>query len=160
MHHSAERVDVMGAAYFHPFDIAAQTVVSTLVSALLGVTPEAAALAGLFLVFLGVFQHLNVRTPRALGLLVQRPESHSVHHERGVHAFNYGNLSLWDLAFGTFRNPGEFAAEAGFWDGASSRVGKILLGVDVGQAPQRGESGLEPFVKDAAREPGRSTIAS
>ena len=62
---------------------------------------------------------------------MQRPEGHSVHHTRGVHAYNYGNLSLWDLLFGTFRNPAEFAAEAGFYEGASARVGAMLLGRDI-----------------------------
>jgi hypothetical protein len=29
-----------------------------------------------------VFQHTNIRTPQLLGYIVQRPESHSVHHAR------------------------------------------------------------------------------
>ncbi|HEY3665472.1 MAG TPA: sterol desaturase family protein [Polyangiaceae bacterium] len=131
MHHSAERVDVIGAAYFHPLDIAVQGVVSTAVVALLGVTPTAAALAGIVGVLLAVFQHLNVRTPAWVGYLVQRPEGHSVHHARGVHAYNYGNLALCDLLFGTFRNPREFSTEAGFYEGASARVGAMLLGRDI-----------------------------
>jgi sterol desaturase/sphingolipid hydroxylase (fatty acid hydroxylase superfamily) len=141
MHHSAERVDVMGAAYFHPLDIAAQTVVTTLVTGLLGVTPDAAALSGLLVVLLAVFQHLNLRTPRRLGYLIQRPEGHAVHHARGVHAYNYGNLGLWDLVFGTFRNPSGFATEAGFVDGASRRVGAMLVFRDV-SAPS-GSEGAE-----------------
>jgi sterol desaturase/sphingolipid hydroxylase (fatty acid hydroxylase superfamily) len=131
LHHSAERVDVMGAAFFHPLDIAAQAAVSTLVVGLLGVTPDAAALSGIVTVLLAVFQHLNVRTPVWLGYLVQRPEAHSVHHERGVHAYNYGNLGLWDLVFRTFRNPPEFARSAGFYDGASRRALDMLLAQDV-----------------------------
>lgn len=135
LHHSAERVDVMGAAYFHPFDIAVQTIVTTLVTGFLGVTPDAAALAGLLVVLLAVFQHLNVRTPWRLGFLIQRPEGHSVHHARGVHAYNYGNLALWDQVFGTFRNPPSFVEVAGFWDGASRRVGAMLAGRDVSVEP-------------------------
>jgi sterol desaturase/sphingolipid hydroxylase (fatty acid hydroxylase superfamily) len=131
VHHSAERVDVLGAAYFHPFDIALQALVSTLVVVALGVTPSAAALAGIGTVFLAVFQHLNVRTPVWLGYLVQRPEGHSVHHARGVHAYNYGNLAVWDLVFGTWRNPAQFSAEAGFYEGASRRVLAMLLGRDI-----------------------------
>jgi sterol desaturase/sphingolipid hydroxylase (fatty acid hydroxylase superfamily) len=132
-HHSAERLDVLGFSYFHPFDIALTTALATVVPALLGVTPDAAALAG-FIVFLyAVFQHLNVRTPVWLGYLIQRPEGHSVHHARGVHAYNYGNFPLTDILFGTFRNPADFMPEAGFWDGASGQVGAMLLGRDVGQ---------------------------
>jgi sterol desaturase/sphingolipid hydroxylase (fatty acid hydroxylase superfamily) len=131
-HHSAERLDVFGSAYFHPLDIGAETLVGSLTSTLvLGVSGEAAALAGIVSVFLSIFQHTNVRTPRWLGYVIQRPESHSVHHARGVHAFNYANLPLWDMVFGTFRNPERFEAEAGFYDGASRRVGAMLLLRDV-----------------------------
>jgi sterol desaturase/sphingolipid hydroxylase (fatty acid hydroxylase superfamily) len=139
VHHSAERLDIAGAAYFHPFDIALTVVLTTLTAAALGVTADAAALAGYLGFFYAMFQHLNVRTPRWLGYLIQRPEGHSVHHARGVHAYNYGNFPLSDLLFGTFRNPADFMPEAGFWDGASAKVGPMLLGRDVGQpvAPLR-----------------------
>jgi len=42
---------------------------------------------------------------------------------------------LFDLLFGTFRNPREFAAEQGFYDGASARIGELLLWRDVASAP-------------------------
>lgn len=137
MHHSAERLDVLGFSYFHPFDFVITIVLGSLVPALLGVTPAAAGLAGFITFLYAVFQHLNVRTPRWLGYLIQRPESHSVHHGRGVHAYNYGNFPLTDILFGTFRNPAEFMPEAGFWDGASGKVGAMLLGRDVGQPVAR-----------------------
>jgi sterol desaturase/sphingolipid hydroxylase (fatty acid hydroxylase superfamily) len=132
MHHSAERLDVAGAAYFHPFDITLQVATTTLAAMLLGISPDAAALAGYFSFLLGMFQHLNVRTPQWIGWIIQRPEAHSVHHERGLHAYNYGNFMLWDILLGTFRNPVAFTETAGFWDGASKRVGAMLLGRDVG----------------------------
>ncbi len=134
-HHSAERLDIAGAAYFHPFDITITVALTTVLAAILGVTPDAAALAGFVGFFYAMFQHLNMRTPRWLGYLIQRPEAHSVHHARGVHAYNYGNFPLWDVLFGTFRNPAEFMPEQGFWDGASARVGAMLLGRDVGEPP-------------------------
>ena len=136
MHHSAERLDTFGSSFFHPFDIAGETVVSGLASTmLLGVSPEGAALAGLISVFLSIFQHSNLRTPRWLGYLVQRPESHSIHHARGVHAFNYSNLPLWDMLFGTFRNAERFEPETGFYDGASGRLGAMLVFRDVSRPP-------------------------
>jgi sterol desaturase/sphingolipid hydroxylase (fatty acid hydroxylase superfamily) len=145
-HHSAERLDIAGAGYFHPFDIALSTALTALSAAALGVSADAAALAGYIGFFYAMFQHLNVRTPRWLGYLIQRPEAHSVHHARGVHAYNYGNLPVSDLLFGTFRNPAEFMPEAGFWDGASAKVGAMLLGRDVGEpvAPLR-QSPEAPF---------------
>lgn len=131
LHHSAERVDVLGAAYNHPFDLGMQAIVGALAIGALGVTPNAAALAGILLVAMAVFQHLNVRTPLWLGYILQRPEAHAVHHTRGLHAFNYGNLGLWDIVFGTFRNPSVFADTAGFWEGASAKVWPMLVGRNV-----------------------------
>jgi sterol desaturase/sphingolipid hydroxylase (fatty acid hydroxylase superfamily) len=133
MHHSAERLDVAGAAYFHPLDIVAQMWVPGMLVALLGVTPNAAAIAGYVGFLLAIFQHMNVKTPKWLGYIVLRPEQHSIHHQRGVHAYNYGNFAFMDLVFGTFRNPDGFTAEQGFWDGASAKVGAMLLGRDVGE---------------------------
>lgn len=134
-HHSAERLDIAGAAYFHPFDIALSVGLTTLCALALGVSADAAALSGFIGFLYAMFQHLNIRTPVWLGYLIQRPEAHSVHHARGVHAYNYGNFPLSDILFGTFRNPKEFMPEAGFWDGASAQVGAMLLGRDVGQPP-------------------------
>lgn len=132
MHHSAERMDMAGFAYFHPFDMAITIGATAVVTVLVGASAEAAMIAGFAMFAMGVLQHLNVKTPHWLGYVMQRPEGHSVHHERGVHAYNYGTLSLWDLVFGTFRNPREFSAQAGFWDGASAKVGSMLVGRDVG----------------------------
>jgi len=134
MHHSAERVDIWGALIFHPFDLAAFTAIQTIVPMLLGVTPLAALISASLASFYSLFQHANIRTPQWLGYVIQRPESHSVHHQRGLHAFNYGDLPIWDLMFGTFRNPATWEGEAGFADGASARVLAMLLGRDV--APQ------------------------
>jgi sterol desaturase/sphingolipid hydroxylase (fatty acid hydroxylase superfamily) len=135
MHHSAERIDIPGAVYFHPTDISLNVVMSTVATALVGASADAAALAGFATFAMAMFQHLNVKTPRFLGYLVQRPEGHSVHHQRGLHAYNYGNLALWDLVFGTFRNPEGFADLAGFYDGASARVVDMLVARDVGMPP-------------------------
>lgn len=136
MHHSAERLDTFGSSFFHPFDIAGEIALSGLAATmLLGVSPEGAALAGLISAFLSIFQHSNLRTPRWLGYLVQRPESHSIHHARGVHAFNYSNLPVWDMLFGTFRNAERFEPETGFYDGASRRLGEMLVFRDVSRPP-------------------------
>ena len=136
MHHSAERMDMAGAAYFHPLDVLVQQVSpGILVAVFLGCRPMAAAVGGFLGFFLGVSPHLNVRTPAWLGYVFQRPEMHAVHHQRGVHAYNYGLLALSDLLFGTWRNPPAFPdVEFGFWDGASSRLGAMLVGRDVTRA--------------------------
>jgi sterol desaturase/sphingolipid hydroxylase (fatty acid hydroxylase superfamily) len=132
MHHGAPRLDVAGAFVFHPSEMVVYTLISVLVTTLvLGLDPLAASIVGMALAFNGVFQHSNLRTPRWLGYLVQRPEAHSIHHARGVHAYNYSDFPLWDLLFGTFRAGQGFAPEAGFDKAASGRWLAMALFRDV-----------------------------
>jgi sterol desaturase/sphingolipid hydroxylase (fatty acid hydroxylase superfamily) len=139
LHHSAERVDAIGAAYFHPFEILEGTVVGVLLfNLVLGLTPEAAFLSGAWQAFNGVFQHGNIDTPAWLGYVIQRPEAHAIHHERGVHHFNYANLPLWDIVFGTHRNPTSWQGTAGFYPGASKQTLRMLIGRDISGGPPRG----------------------
>jgi sterol desaturase/sphingolipid hydroxylase (fatty acid hydroxylase superfamily) len=137
MHHSAERLDVASAFWFSPLDMIGWTLLTSVALTIVGLPPAAATLAMLGLTFLGIFQHANVRTPRWLGYLVQRPESHSLHHARGLHRWNYADLPVVDMLFGTFRNPRGFAPATGFWDGASARVLDMLRLRDVAAEPRR-----------------------
>lgn len=140
-HHSAERVDIWGALYFHPLDMLGFTFVgSFMLVFVLGLDPTAVLVAFSLSTFTGLFQHANLRTPRWLGYIVTRPESHAMHHGRGLHRYNYGDLPVWDMVFGTFRNPKSWDGEAGFYDGASSRVGALLIGRDV----SGGRQGAQP----------------
>jgi sterol desaturase/sphingolipid hydroxylase (fatty acid hydroxylase superfamily) len=133
IHHAPQRLDLSGAAVFHPLEIAVFVTLSAVVTTLvLGLRPEAAALTGLVAQFYAFFQHLNVKTPRLLGYLIQRPESHFVHHQHGVHAYNYGDLPIWDVLFGTFKNPRDFGTEkVGFDPPADRRYAAMLAFQDV-----------------------------
>jgi sterol desaturase/sphingolipid hydroxylase (fatty acid hydroxylase superfamily) len=134
MHHSAERVDTFGAFYFSPLDIVGFTFLSSLALTIVGLSAQAVTWYLYATMFLGTFQHANIRTPLWLGYFVQRPESHSVHHGRGIHHYNYSDLPLFDILFGTFRNPREFIAESGFDGVSSAQIGKMLLFRDVAAA--------------------------
>ncbi len=127
-HHSPQRLEVITSFYKHPIEIVLNSVIAGSVLYLLcGLTPAQAA-AALALCGLGeLFYHWNVRTPRWLGYLIQRPEMHCEHHREGVHRFNYGDLPLWDLMFGTFYNPPSFAGRCGFGDD-ERRIGALLAG--------------------------------
>ncbi|MGI9307667.1 MAG: sterol desaturase family protein [Gammaproteobacteria bacterium] len=133
LHHSAESLDAWGAHYLHPLDAAMFTTWGSLVFVpLLGLSMEATVISAVFLTFNGMFQHANIATPHWLGYLIQRPESHNIHHARGVHRYNYADLPLIDMLFGTFRNPRKLdATECGFYDGASTRIPEMLIGRDV-----------------------------
>ncbi|WP_234110810.1 MULTISPECIES: sterol desaturase family protein [Chryseobacterium] len=132
MHHSAERVDTYGAFFFSPMDMIGFTVLGSLTMVwIAGFTPQASIYALYGATFLAVIQHTNIKTPQWMGYIFQRPESHSLHHAKGIHAYNYSDLPLFDLIFGTFRNPKEFSKETGFYDGASSKITKMMLFKDI-----------------------------
>jgi sterol desaturase/sphingolipid hydroxylase (fatty acid hydroxylase superfamily) len=157
MHHSPESLDALGANYLHPLDVFFFTSISILVFfPLLGLSAEAGAIAGAFIAFNAAFQHANIRTPRWLGYVIQRPESHVVHHARGVHRWNYSDLPLWDMVFGTFRNPAVVDSEVGFWTGASAKIPSMLVGLDVTQPPaMHGALSARPAVPSLARTASR-----
>ncbi len=134
MHHSAERLDTYGAFYFSPMDMIGWTLLGSLcLTLLVGVLPQAATIILLATTFLSIFQHANIKTPRWLGYIIQRPESHTIHHGKGIHAYNYSDLPLFDILFGTFNNPRNFDPQTGFYHGASARVVDMLLFRDVTQ---------------------------
>jgi sterol desaturase/sphingolipid hydroxylase (fatty acid hydroxylase superfamily) len=113
-----------------------------------GVDPQAVTIILVTTSLLSIFQHSNIRTPRWLGYIVQRPESHTVHHGRGVHARNYSDLPIFDILFGTFENPAGYELETGFYDGASARVIDMLLLRDV--TTPASESQARPVTTEAA----------
>lgn len=160
MHHSAESLDAFGANYSHPADIVVWTTLPVLVLfPLLGLTPEAGAIVAAFIAFNAAFQHANIRTPRWLGYIIQRPESHAVHHARNVHRYNYSDLPLWDMVFGTFRNPEQVDLELGFYKGASARLGAMLIGQDVSR-PRAGADRPVPAATTLAAGGGEAGLRS
>nr|MCH9764589.1 sterol desaturase family protein [Alphaproteobacteria bacterium] len=78
-----------------------------------------------------LFYHWNIKTPYWLGFVVQRPESHCVHHQMGWHAQNYSDLPIWDMLFGTFHNPRTFDRSCGFEGNKELQLGEMLLGEDM-----------------------------
>jgi sterol desaturase/sphingolipid hydroxylase (fatty acid hydroxylase superfamily) len=141
MHHAPERMDPAGMCFFHPIEIVGLAIASTtFYGFVLGFSPEAGALAGTVFVAFGMFQHSNLSTPRWLGWLVQRPEQHGVHHQRGLHGRNYSDLPLWDWLFGTFENPASWNEQAGLEDGALKQWRSLLAGRDYSSsAPMSGD---------------------
>jgi sterol desaturase/sphingolipid hydroxylase (fatty acid hydroxylase superfamily) len=134
MHHSAERLDTYGAFYFSPLDMLGWTVLGSVCFSLIaGFSAQAITVMLLVTNFFSIFQHANIKTPQWLGYIVQRPESHTFHHAQGIHKYNYSDLPLFDIVFGTFKNPKNFDHKTGFYNGASSRLWDMLKGKDVTQ---------------------------
>ena len=152
MHHSAERLDTYGAFFFSPLDMIGWTVLGSICFSLIaGLSPQSITVILLVTNFFSIFQHSNIKTPQWLGYIVQRPESHTYHHARGIHKYNYSDLPLFDIIFGTFRNPEKFEHVTGFYNGASERIMDMLQWKDVTQPPSaRSES--QPVVRQELKE--------
>ena len=132
VHHSPQRIEVITSFYKHPFEIVTNSVLSSvIVYWIVGLGPEAAAGAILLSGLAELFYHWNVPTPYWLGFVFQRPESHCVHHQAGLHSYNYADLPLWDMLFGTFRNPRKWDARCGFEPDRELQLGRMLAGIDV-----------------------------
>ena len=132
LHHSVARVDISSAMIFHPVDIFVIGVLTALLAAgLLNATAHAAAWAGLWGFVVALYQHWDVRTPAWTGWLIQRPEAHMLHHERNVHARNFGDMPIWDRLFGTYAEPDDRPVKLGFEPGRSRRWLAMLFMVDV-----------------------------
>ena len=137
LHHAAARVDILSAMMFHPIDVTVQATMTTLAAALIGATPEAAAIAGVANFAIALYQHLNVATPHWVGFLIQRPEAHTLHHARDRHTGNFGDLPIWDILFGTFANPATVDTAVGFEPERGRRVFAMIACIDVNETEGR-----------------------
>ena len=131
VHHSPQRIEVITSFYKHPFEIVANGILSSaILYFIVGVVPEAAAYAVLMTGLAELFYHWNVPTPYWLGFIIQRPESHCIHHQEALHSYNYGDLPLYDMLFGTFRNPRRWQARCGFGQD-EHRLSQMLRCIDI-----------------------------
>lgn len=132
IHHSPRRLEVITSFYKHPGEMVVNSILgSLLVYALLGLSAEAGAWYTLCTALGEFFYHTNVRTPRWVGYVFQRPEMHRIHHEYGRHRNNYGDIVWWDMLFGTYENPPAWDATCGFDPEKEERLPSMLLYRDV-----------------------------
>ena len=104
---------------------------SALVYSLLGLTLEGGAVYAACTAIGEFFYHTNVRPPRWVGFFFQRPEMHRIHHQHARHRNNYGDVTWWDMLFGTYENPKEWTHTCGFDDDKEQRLGAMLAYEDV-----------------------------
>lgn len=132
LHHSPSRLEIATAFYKHPFELLADSFICSLILyPILGLSREAAANAVLLSGLAELFYHWNIKTPYWLGFIFQRPESHCIHHQDGVHSYNYSDLPLWDMLFGTFKNPKSWDGKCGLGEKQENRFMDMLKGIDV-----------------------------
>jgi sterol desaturase/sphingolipid hydroxylase (fatty acid hydroxylase superfamily) len=132
IHHSPRRLEVITSFYKHPVEMVVNSIIgSLLVYAVLGLSPEAGAIYTLCTALGEFFYHTNVRTPRWVGYFFQRPEMHRIHHQHGYHRNNYGDITWWDMLFGTYENPEEWTETCGFAGDREERLLDMLACRDV-----------------------------
>ncbi len=138
LHHSTRHLNLYAANVIHPTDLAVYIFLPVMLALfVLGVDPLSAAIIGNLGAFNAFFQHWNVRTPQWLGYILQRPESHCILHQHGLHRDNYSDFPLWDMLFGSFQNPKTWEGETGFDVPADQQYGAMLSFADV-NAPMMG----------------------
>jgi sterol desaturase/sphingolipid hydroxylase (fatty acid hydroxylase superfamily) len=146
VHHSACSIEVLTSFYKHPVELLINGVLtSAILYLVLGLDAASASVSILLAGIAELFYHWNIRTPHWLGYLIQRPESHCIHHLRGWHRSNYSDLPLWDILFGTFENPRTQPVPCGFGADAEKRFFTMLIGRSVADdtVPGRRESPSE-----------------
>ena len=132
IHHSPSRIEVLTSFYKHPIEIVADSIIAGFfIYFVFGGSAIAGAWTSLFGAAGEYFYHSNIRTPLWLGWFIQRPEHHSVHHQLGVHKYNFGDLTIWDRLFGTFREAPDFAEHCGFPGTSEEQLAEMLVFKDV-----------------------------
>jgi sterol desaturase/sphingolipid hydroxylase (fatty acid hydroxylase superfamily) len=132
LHHSPSRIEALSTFYRHPHELLVNAIIGAgIVFGLLGLDTEAATVYASLTVGVQLFYHANIRTPRALGYFIQRPEMHRIHHQRDRHRNNYGDLAIWDILFGTWENPEHADNACGFTPQNEGRLTAMLRCEDV-----------------------------
>jgi sterol desaturase/sphingolipid hydroxylase (fatty acid hydroxylase superfamily) len=133
VHHADPEFDVTTGLRFHPLEIAISQVWKIAVIFALGAPAIAVLIFEIALNAGSMFTHANVglgAADRFVRAVIVTPDMHRVHHSIAPHETdsNYGfNLSVWDRAFGTYR-------EAAAGDPATMPIG---LGSFRGAEPTR-----------------------
>ncbi len=109
VHHADRDIDVTSGLRFHPIEIFISMLIKFVAVIALGAPALAVVLFEVILNGMAMFNHGNIRLPKALDsvlrLLFVTPDVHRVHHSILKHETNsnYGfNLSIWDRIFGSY----------------------------------------------------------
>ncbi len=128
VHHSPQRIETITSFYKHPLEIICNSIlIGSINFLILGLTIDAAAWALLFASLGEYFYHMNIKTPHWLGYIFQRPEMHRIHHEHNKHYSNFSDFPIWDMLFGTFKNPKVMDHKCGFKPERERKLLDMLL---------------------------------
>lgn len=132
IHHSPSRIEAITSFYKHPIEILSDAILSALILyPLLGCSMMGAFWYNCFAGIGEYLYHSNIKTPKWFRYFIQTPELHSIHHQFGVHKYNFGDIPIWDRIFGTYKDTTEFAERCGFPKNAENKLKEMLLFKDV-----------------------------
>lgn len=127
VHHSPNRIETITSFYKHPVEILANGLIIGFFSfTVLGISTEAGGWVTLYSALGEYFYHMNIKTARWVGYFIQRPEMHRIHHERGKHFSNFADFPVWDMLFGTYKNPETYQGLCGFKPEREQRLWDML----------------------------------
>jgi sterol desaturase/sphingolipid hydroxylase (fatty acid hydroxylase superfamily) len=132
IHHSPSRIEAITSFYKHPIEILSDAILSALILyPLLGCSMMGAFWYNCFAGIGEYLYHSNIKTPKWFRYFIQTPELHSIHHQFGVHKYNFGDIPIWDRIFGTYKDTTKFAERCGFPKNAENKLKEMLLFKDV-----------------------------
>lgn len=118
LHHAPAHMETRMAFWRHPIEMLFNGAILLILGKLIvPVSWEVLISALIIEAILESFHHSNIRTYpylRYLGFVIQLPEMHLLHHQHGLHRWNYSPISFWDVLFGTARYPDTWQGELGF----------------------------------------------
>lgn len=110
VHHADRDFDASLGVRFHPLEMILSMTLKAGMVLLIGAPPFVVVIFEIVLNATSVFNHANIRMPRALDrvlrMLLVTPAMHRIHHSEAGEEMNanYGfNLPWWDRLFGTYR---------------------------------------------------------
>ncbi len=152
VHHTDLDFDVTTGVRFHPFEIVISMGIKMAMVILVGASPLAVLIFEVLLNGTSMFNHGNVRLPRALDrvlrLFVVTPEMHRVHHSVIIRETNsnFGfNLPWWDRLLGTYRDQPAAGHEAMVIGLSHYRETKVLTLPRLLALPFIGQPGKYPM---------------
>ena len=111
VHHADAHVDTSTGLRFHPIEIVLSIIVKLIAISLLGVPAIAILIFEIALNALAMFNHANIRLPKAIEkpvrLVLMTQVLHRIHHSQRVSETNsnYGfSVIWWDKLFGSYKS--------------------------------------------------------
>ncbi len=114
-HHVPSKMETALIFFKHPLEIVANSLLIFTIAWALSLPIESVAFGLLVEGIIETYHHANIKTPKKLrwiSVFIQTPEMHLIHHQRGLHKYNYVTF-LWDTVFKTSRIPEEWDGELG-----------------------------------------------